>query len=103
MLDDEKRAEFEEAVTDMRMLAETIKTDGWQKIIKPTLEELRQSYFTKLMAAETLPELYKAQSAVMSIDILLSDESRNIEGDIDRKIREGIEAVEVLVKEKEIA
>lgn len=100
MISDEKRAELEEAVTDMRLLDETVKTSGWQKIIKPTLEELRKSYFNKLMEAETLPEMFKAQAAVKSIDILLSDKNRNIESDVDRRIREGLEAVEILVKEK---
>lgn len=101
-MDEEKRAELEEAVTDMRLLAETVKTDGWQKIIKLTLVELRQSYFNKLMEADSLSEMFKAQSAVKSIDILISDPGRNIEGDIDRRIREGSEAVEILSKDKTV-
>lgn len=99
-MDDEKRAELEEAVTDGRTLAETVNTDGWQKIIKPTFEELRQSYFNKLMEANTLSEMFKASAAVKSIDILISDKNRNIEGDVDRRIREGQEAAETLAKEK---
>lgn len=100
-LDDEKRAELEESVTSMRMLDEMVKTDGWQKIIIPTFIALRESYFAKLLNAETLPELYKAQCAIKSLNVILSDKKRKIVSDVDAQIQEGIEAVETLSKDKE--
>lgn len=99
-LSDESRAELLESVADMRLLDETVKTDGWQKIIEPLLKELRRIYFVKLMEAQNLPELFLAQSAIKSIDIFISDKARNVESDIDRRLREGKEAAEILAKEK---
>lgn len=99
MLDSEKRAELEESVADMRMLDETVKTTGWRKIIIPTFEALRKSYYDKLLTAETLPEMYKAQCAIKSLNIILSDKERGIESDIDCRIRAGAEAAVILSKE----
>ncbi len=101
MLSDERRAEYEEAVTDMRMLAETIQTAGWQKIIKPTIEEMRKAALRKaLYKGRNEKDLYKAQAASEISSLLVSDEYLGLESDIDRRIREGKEAVEILAKEK---
>ena len=97
-LDDEKRVELEESVTSMRMLDEMVKTDGWQKIIIPTFIALRESYYAKLLIAETLPEMYKAQCAIKSLNIILSDKKRDVVSDVDNQIQEGLEAVEILSK-----
>lgn len=99
-LDDEKRAELEEDATSMRMLDETVKTAGWQKIIVPTLTALRESYYIELLNAKTIEEMYKAQCAIKSLNVLLSDEKRNILSDVDGAIQKGREAVEILSKEK---
>lgn len=100
-LTDEKRAELEDAVTDMRLLDETVKTDGWQKIIEPTIEAMRQAAVKKaLTEGDNEKDLYKAQAATEIASLFVSDEYLGIESDVDRRIREGQEAVEILAKEK---
>lgn len=93
MISDEKRADLEEAVAEMRMLAETVKTAGWQKVLLLGFANLREGYMAELMNAKDLPSMFKAQSAIKSIDMLT--------GEVDRRIQEGKEAVEILSKEKE--
>lgn len=100
-ISDEKRAELIEAATDMRLLDETVKTDGWQKIIKPTIEEMRKAAIKKaLNQGETIEDLQKAQAALEMSTLLVSDDYFDIESDVDRRIREGQEAAETLAKEK---
>lgn len=100
MLDEEKRGELEESVTSMRMLDEMVRTDGWQKILIPTFTALRESYYIKLLSARELPDILKAQCAIKSLNVILSDKKRNVVSDIDRQIQEGQEAAETLSKEK---
>lgn len=99
-LDDEKRAELTEDVEAMRMLVETISTSGWQKIILPTFVALRKSYYSNLLNAENVQEMYKAQCAIKSLNVIISDKEHDIESDIDSQIRQGKEAAEALSKEK---
>lgn len=92
MLDDERRADLEDAVTDMRMLDETIKTAGWQKILLPAFANLRAGFIADLLRATDLPAMFKAQAEIKSIDLLTSE--------VTRRIQEGVNAVETLSKEK---
>jgi len=91
MLDAERRADLEDAVTEMRMLDETVKTAGWQKVLLPGFANLREGFFKDLLAAKDLPAMFKAQAEIKSIDLLTSE--------VDRRIQEGLEAIEILSKE----
>jgi len=91
-LDDERRADLEDAAAEMRMLDETVKTAGWQKILLPAFANLREGFVKDLLNAKDLPAMFKAQAEIKSIDLLTSE--------VDRRIQEGQEAVEILSKEK---
>ena len=92
MLDDERRADLEDAVAEMRMLDETVKTAGWQKLLVPAFIGMRAGFYKDLLNAKDLPAMFKAQAEIKSIDLLITE--------VDRRIREGQEAVEILSKDK---
>ena len=92
-MDKERRADLEDAVAEMRLLDEMVKTAGWQKVIVPAYTRLRESFMADLLEAKDLPSMFKAQAEIKSVNLLIRD--------INRRIQEGKEAVEALSKEKE--
>jgi len=92
-MDDETRAELIEDAEAARAIDEMCKTIGWQDIVIPRFEQLKDQASKNLVFKTNVREIYRAQETIKAIDDVLST--------LMLKMKVGDEAKEELAKEKE--
>lgn len=92
-MDDEARAKLIEQTEAYRLIDETIKTPGWQNIIIPRIDKLKEDADIILINSTNYRDIMRAQEKVKAIDSVLID--------LGVAHKDGEEAVEILANEKE--
>jgi len=92
MMDNETRAELIEDAEAFRAIDEMVKTTGWQNVVIPRIEQLKESSMKTLITATNYRDIVRAQETVKAVeDILLT---------LMMKMKMGEEAIELLDKQE---
>jgi len=92
-MDDETRAELTEQAAEYRLIDEMVKTKGWQALVIPRFEQIKERAMATLLRAAELNEFFRAQQTILAVDEVLST--------LMLKMKDGEEAAKQLAKDKE--